>query len=76
MNGNGIEFDVGRLYLDLPLVDGQPMTDQRQLAAVADLPRLHWILQKTAPTKLGLDRVAAKTPKKRPSSETHAAAER
>lgn len=50
--GGGIEFDVGRLYLDLPLVDGQPMVDRSHLAAVVDLPRLHLILQTSAPTNL------------------------
>jgi hypothetical protein len=45
----GIEFDVGRLYLDLPLVDGQPITDKDHLAAVVDLPRLHVIRRIGAP---------------------------
>ena len=43
---------VGRLYLDLPLVDGQPMTDRSHLAAVVDLPRLHVILRTSAPADL------------------------
>jgi uncharacterized protein len=45
----GIEFDVGRLYLDLPLVDGQPLTDRSHLAEVVDLPRRHVILRTRAP---------------------------
>jgi hypothetical protein len=49
MSSGSIEFDVGRLYLDLPLVDGQPMTDHSHFATVADLPRLFLILHDTAP---------------------------
>lgn len=43
-----IEFDVGRLYLDLPLVDGKPLSDHKHRAAVADLPRLH-LIRRTGP---------------------------
>jgi hypothetical protein len=48
-SGGGIEFDVGRLYLDLPLVDGQPLIDPSHSAAVVDLPRRHLILRTGGP---------------------------